>query len=306
MTVETPAPGSADPDSAEAVAALLRHPRFPDAMRHIGARFLTLHSDYFANQQVADEGRYLVCQFALVLHAEYQPDDPESGLTLARLVRRCMAARVMPLSRVEAMVAVLRRSRRLLDAPAGADRRVRRLEPGPLLIAESRQRLRFHFEALDMVLPRRDWLRRLEEDPAFFWAIERERGIYFGDRSGLLGRVPALSAVSAIEAGYLGLVALIDAIDGPPQAPSVVAFPPAAMAERLKLPRAQLLRALKGLEAAGLIEVLAPAGRAIRILPIAVETVATWHAIRLLRFDRCAARAAAARDGAPPDQRHAA
>lgn len=299
MTDHALTPGPADPDDAASIRAMLRHPRFADAMRHIGSRFLALHSDYFANKQVADEGRFLVCQLAMALHADYRPEDPDSGLTLARLVKHCTAARIMPHGRVEAVVSVLRRSRRLVDAPPGGDRRIRRLEPGPLLVAECKQRVRLHFEALDMVVAGRSWLRRLDEDPGFFWAVERERGVYFRERQRLLDRLPALKAVAEIDGGYLTLVALIDAIGGPP-APVDVAFPHVAMADSLHLPRAQLRRALDALEAAGLIKAMGPAGRSIRIHPLAVETLATWHAIRLLRFDRSGAGAAALRDGAPP------
>ena len=291
-TVQTLQTSPAGPNDPDAIAGLLRHPRFPEAMRHIGSRFLLLHSDYFANQQVADEGRFLVCHIAMALHADYRPDEPDSGLTLARLVRRCADSRLMPHGRVEATVAILRRSRRLIDAPPGQDRRVRRMVPGPLLIGEFTQRVRFHFEALDMVLPGRPWLGLLETVPAFFWAVERGRGIYFAERSTLLQRLPAMKTIGEIEAGYLAMVALMDAMEGPPRA-GEVAFPHAEVADRLSLPRAQLRRALGALEGAGLIRALASGGRSIEILPLAIDTMATWHAIRLLRFDDGAARAAA-------------
>lgn len=298
MTFPGPPPGSTDPNNAAAIGVILHHPGFPQAVRHIGARFMALHSDYMVNKLVADEGRYLVCQFAISLHADFRPEDPGSGLTLARLVRQCLAFRIMSHGRIEAMVAMLRRTGRLLDAPPGPDRRIRRLIPGPLLVEEFRERVRFHFQALEMVMPGRSYLRRLEEDPEYYWALERERGVYVADQPSLRLRLPGLAAISDIESGYLVMVALIDAIPGPPE-PCDVAFPFATMADRLRLPRTQLRRVMEGLEAAGLVLPLALGGRLVRLTPLAVETMATWHAIRLLRFDRNGARAAAMRDGYP-------
>jgi hypothetical protein len=298
MTVPGPAPGSADPNDAAMIGQILRHPAFPQAMRLIGRRFLALHADYMVSKLIADEGRYLVCHFAIALHAGYRPEDSGSGLTLSRLMKQCLAFQVLSRGRVEAMVALLRRTGRLVDAPPGPDRRIRRLLPGPPLEAEFRERVRFHLEALEMVMPGRSYLRRLEADPDFYWALERERGVYVADQPSLRLRLPALAAVSDIEGGYLTLVALLDALPDP-IGPGDIAFPHVETAERLRLPRTQLRRVLEGLEAAGLVQPLAPAGHALRVLPLAVETMATWHAIRLLRFDRNGARAAAARDGFP-------
>lgn len=278
--------------STAEIARIRAHPAFPDAFRHIGARFLALQGDYLANKTVADEGRTLVSQFALSLHASYRPEDPASGLTLANLLRNCLNFGVMSHGRVEATVAILRRSGRLLDAPPGPDRRFRRLVPGPLLEAEYRARVRLHLEALEMVLPGRPYLQRLDTDPAYYWAIERERGAYLMRQPAMRVHQPGLAAVTDIEGGYLCLVALIHALpDG--YTPGEVAFPQAEYAQRLDLPRTQLRRALAVIEGAGLIAQHGQGGRHIQVLPGAVETLAAWHALRLWRFDRNAARAVA-------------
>jgi len=280
---------------AAAIARIRAHPAFPDAFRHIGARFLALQGDYLANKTVADEGRTLVSQFALSLHAGWRPEDPASGLTLANLLRVCLKFGVMSHGRVEATVAMLRRSGRLLDAPPGPDRRFRRLIPGPLLEAEYRARVRLHLEALEMVEPGRPYLRRLDTDHAFYWAIERERGAFLMRQPAMRVHQPGLAAVTDIEGGYLCLVALIHALpDG--YTPDEIAFPHAEAAARLDLPRTQLRRALGVLEGQGLIVQQGLGGKRIRVLPAAVETLAGWHALRLWRFERNAQRAAAAMD----------
>lgn len=298
MTVSGPAPGSADPNDEVMISQIMRHPAFPQAMRLISRRFLALHADYMVSKLIADEGRYMVCQFAMSLHAGYQVSQPGSGLTLSRLVRQCLAFRIMSRGRIEAMVAVLRRTGRLVDAPPGPDRRIRRLLPGAPLEAEFRERVRFHLDALDIVMPGRSYSRRLQEDPEYYWALERERGAYIAEQPSLRLRLPGLAAVSDMEGGYATMVALVDALPEP-MGPADIPFPHGEMADRLRMPRTQLRRVLDGLSAAGLVEPLAAGGRTLRVLPLAVETMATMHAIRLLRFDRNGARAAAARDGCP-------
>lgn len=300
MSMTVSPPGAADPDDDTQVEILLQHPRFPDAVRLITDRYLALHRDHLVQKVVSDEGRYLVCQFAISLHADHQPDDPATGLTLSRLTKLCLEFKVMSHGRIEATVALLRRSRRLVDGPPGPDRRRRRLLPGPLLEAEFRERVRFHFEALELVMPGRPYLARLRDDPDFYWAVERARGLLVSTVPSLRLRLPALRALAHVEGGYLVTSALIAAAAqgaGLP-APRELSFPHALMARQLGLTRTQLRRVLAALEGYGLLTSIEPGGKLIRLNALAIETMCAWHAIRLLRFDRFGTQACAERDRA--------
>lgn len=296
MTIAAAGPGQADPSDEGAIATLMAHPRFTDAVRHIGARYLALHADWHIHKLVADEGRFLICQYAICLHAGYDPRWPDSGLTLSRLVRQCTAFGIMAHGRVEAMVALLRSNGRLVDAPPGPDRRIRRLAPSPEMEAEFRDRLRYHLEALDLVMPGRGYLPRLETDPGFFWAFERHRGSMVAALPSLRLRLPGLVALAHVEGGYLVMMALIQGIEGLLR-PTDIIFPVVEQAARLGLSRTQLARVLESLAGMGLIESIDGRIRKVRIMPEAIETMLAWHAVRLLRHDRNAARAAAERDG---------
>jgi len=296
MSIAAAGPGQADPSDEGAIAALCAHPRFADAVRHIGARYLAMHADCRIHKLVADEGRFLICQYAICLHAGHDPRLPGSGLTLGQLVRQCTAFGIMAHGRVEAMVALLRRNGRLLDAPPGPDKRLRRLMPSPEMEAEFRDRLRYHLAALDIVMPGRGYLARLEADPGFFWAFERHRGSMVAALPSLRLRLPGLVALAHVEGGYLVMMALIQAIEGLLR-PSEIGFPVADQAARLGLSRTQLARVLESLAQMQLIENVEGRVRQVRIMPEAIETMLAWHAIRLLRHDRNSARAAAECDG---------
>ncbi len=283
--------GLPDPDDETTIRALIAEPGYAAAMRHLLERFLAIHDGWLVRKMFADESRFFISIYAMWLHATFDPAAPGSGLTLSRLVRECTALGIMAHGRVEAQVAVLRRAGRLLDAPAGPDRRLRRLVPSPALEAEFRERLRLHLETLEMLRPGRGYLQRFKADPAFFWAFQRQRGAMLRAAPIARVRVPKLAAMTAIDGGYLVMVALMLGLASPLR-PGDVVFRPGDEAARLSLPRSQLMRILERLEEAGLIK---NQPRLVQVLPEAVQTMAAFQAVRLLRHDVFCAGAMAER-----------
>ncbi len=288
--------GLPDPDDETTIRALIAEPAYAAATRHLLQRFLAIHDGWLVRKMFADESRFFISIYAIWLHATFDPAEPGSGLTLSRLVQQCTALGIMAHGRVEAQVSVLRRSGRLVDAPTGPDRRIRRLVPSPQLEAEFRERLRLHLETLEMLRPGRGYMHCLDTDPEFFWAFQRQRGAMLRAAPDPRVRSPKLAAMAEIDGGFIVMAALILALESP-LTPAEVAFPLTEQAARLSLPRTQLARVLERLEEAGLIENRPGRVRMVHVLPDAVRTMATFQAVRLLRHDVFCAGAMAERAG---------
>jgi hypothetical protein len=267
---------------------MLAHPDFPAALRRFLGGFLQLQDSWLINKLNADEGRHVLSILAMALHAEHMLDPAQPGLTLARLNQLCVPLGLMSHGRTEAMLGLLRRSRLLLDAPPGPDRRRRRLEPAPELLAQFRMRIGFHLEALELLSPGHGLSAPLEGDARFFWRLSVLRARAIIEEPSLVRRFPPLAAVANTEGGYVVLCALLH---GLPQAerglePGPVALPYAEHAGRFGLSRTQMRRVVQRLAEYGLVRPGPPGGKAIEVLPLAVETMSGLTATRVLRMGR--------------------
>lgn len=283
-----------------ALQRLLAHPDFTTALRGFLGGFLRLQDGWLINKLNADEGRHLLSILAMALHAEHVLEPSRPGLTLARLNQLCVPMGLMSHGRTEATLGLLRRSRLLLDAPPGPDRRRRRLEPAPELVAQFRMRIGFHLEALELLSPGHGLSAPLESDARFFWALSFLRARAIIGEPSLVSRFPPLAAVANTEGGYVVLCALLHALpDGAHGLePGPVALPYAEHAGRFGLSRTQMRRVVQRLADYGMVRPGPPGGKAIEVLPLAVETMSGLTATRVLRMERLGREALSL--GAPP------
>lgn len=276
------------PPPEPALRRMRAHPRFASAMRHMLGGFLRLQDGWLINKLNADEGRHVLTILAMALHAEHVLDPARPGLTLTRMKQLCVPLGLMSHGRTEATLGLLRRSKLVVEAPPGPDRRQRRLEAAPELVGQFRQRIGFHLQALEM-LSRGDGLAaQLEADPRFFWALSLLRGRTNIEEPSLVRHFPPLAAVANTEGGYVVLCALLHALplaEGRP-VPGPVALPYAEHAERFGQSRTQMRRVVQRLAEHGMVRPGAPGGQAIEVLPLAVETMSGLTATRLLRMER--------------------
>lgn len=285
-----------DPDDEAVVRGILSHPAFPDAFRHLTRRFLDIHVGPHVTKLLANEARFHIAQFALALHGERMVGLSDTGITAARLLERCVSRGIISRGRLDATVLTLRQAGWLVDLPPGPDRRMKQLEPGPVLVQSFVDRLAFHLDALEMVMPGVGHAVRLRDDPLFFWAWEAERGRVLSGVPTLRLRVPGLAALAAREGAYAVMVDLMDQADrhggSPPGLPpaGVIPFTLAAQARRQGIARSQLGRILEDMIAHGMVTALPAEQQALRIEPLAVETMRVWYAIRLARFHLFAER----------------
>jgi hypothetical protein len=272
------------------IAGIRGRPGFATAFWILIDRYLALHNGHLVNKLVASEPRYFVTAMVFILQAEYLDGLNPDGVTIAGLVRRCRGPGLtkdgISRGQVIALVELMRKKGRLVLAEGGADRRARRLVPSEAMVIEHRSRTALHFEALDVLFPGSDLLRRLMTDPSFFWAVERARGQLFARLGNPLRHFPRLLAITRHDSGYTVLSCLLQATYGRPglPQPGICALPYAACATRIGISRTQVRRSIGILEEAGLVTVLGRGGEAIQIHPELVDDVANMFAARLLRF----------------------
>ncbi len=109
-----------------------------------------------AMRVVRDMPMYLLLACCMHLHHRRDPDDPRSGITLARvreLYTRGGTRSYAADTHLRDMLAWARLRGLLLPAPPAADARVRRLEPAAPMVAMFRRWLRAFTQARAVVLP---------------------------------------------------------------------------------------------------------------------------------------------------------
>jgi hypothetical protein len=143
-----------DLPSEDTIAAIIAHPRFPEASRTIAAGLVALYQgERVVNLVMPHRVRYMISIFALHLHFASRPDDPNSGLTASRLSKLCVERKICSAGRAEAMLAIMRDYDHLVPAPSEEDRRLRRLVPAEPLFEWHRKRCAHFFAAAAKVLP---------------------------------------------------------------------------------------------------------------------------------------------------------
>ncbi|MGE0565355.1 MAG: hypothetical protein AB7O50_12655 [Pseudolabrys sp.] len=162
------------------VARLRGHPAFAQALRHAclsGIRYY--NGNRLINLLLGDRGRSAMSLLTLYLHQERRPDDPRSGLTLARLKALCADQDIGSPGRIEAFTILMRVLGFLRQDRDAQDRRVRRLTPTDRLYAAHRERWLGMMEAMAFVMPEAQTCRKALADAAFERAFIRRAGEHF-------------------------------------------------------------------------------------------------------------------------------
>jgi len=246
--------------SLGAIAALCGHPSFPDAMRAMLADNVRLYrGNRILNYVGYDRGRLLVGILAYYLHATRSPTDATSGLTAHRLKALCAEQDVCSPGRARAMLSLLQLFGYIAPAP-GSDRRYKLLAPTALLTAFLRERWRAMFAAIALLKPEGAAARAALARDDFLAALTRAVIDQFRTGVRAIAFTPELGAFAEHNAGVMILASLAIAgerDDGmPPSKPIRISI--SELARRFSVSRAHVLRLLREVEAAGLIERAGP------------------------------------------------
>lgn len=281
--------------SAEAIAALTRHPRFDDALRAVLTANVRLYKgNRILNYVGYDRGRLVIAILAFYLHGLRRPDDPGSGLTAQRLKSLCVEQDICSPGRARAMLSLLRLFGYVAPA-AGTDRRFKRLEPTELLIASLRQRWHAVFDAVAMLLPEGDAAGAALGRDDFLAALAHQVVEHY--RTGLraIQFTPELTPFADRNAGLMILFSLAIAGEAddtmPPTRPVHISI--SELARRFSVSRAHVLRLLREAGAEGLIARASAAQEAVTLLPPLSRALRHSGALLFLFFARCAREALA-------------
>ncbi|WP_165914027.1 hypothetical protein [Sinorhizobium americanum] len=150
------------------VDALVQNPQFLEVLQ-AGARTLISMNDLFPRiaRLVAAHQRWMLTQAAYALHLERDPNDADSGITAARLLKIMHETGAASRNTATAFLAELIAYKLLRPANGGRTKRTRPLEPTE--ISENAMRLWFktQMSTLDL-LDGGSRVRRVETDPSIF------------------------------------------------------------------------------------------------------------------------------------------
>jgi hypothetical protein len=283
-----------DRPSPEATAALLLHPRFPEAARMVAEGLVALYRDHHEmNAVLADRVRYIVGVFAIHLHLAGDPDDPQSGLTASRLRRLCVARKVCSAGRADATLADMRAAGHITAAPDDRDRRLRRLAPAAPLLDWHRQRCVYFLGASAKVMAEGLAARAALDAPRFMSHFMAELAATHVAGFHYVEHIPHIGVFYDRNAGGPILMQLL--LSGsrrerfPPARPVPVSI--SALARAFKVSRAHVRRVLGDAAQAGLLDLAGSHEDRCRASDDLLASVRQALATYMLHYTHCASLA---------------
>jgi hypothetical protein len=280
--------------SESATAAVVVHPRFPEAARAVAAGLVALYQgERTVNLVMPDRIRYITSVFAIHLHFAGRPNDPNSGLTASRLARLCVERKICSEGRAESMLGIMRDFGHLVPAPSEEDKRLRRLVPADSLFAWHRKRCAHFFPAAAKVMPEHaDALAALDTPdfmPKFLRHLARTHvtGFHYVEYAPDVRQFYERSAGGPI----LMSIALAGASDDTFPASRPVSISLAGIARDFEVSRAHVRRVVQEGVRAGLLE--RPSGEALELAPRLSDAIRRVLAAYMIHYTHCARLACA-------------
>ena len=278
-----------------ATAAVIAHPRFPEAGRDVARGLVALYQgERIVNLVMPDRIRYMISVFAMHLHFAGRPNDPNSRLTASRLSRLCVERKICSEGRAEAMLGIMREFGHLVPAPSEEDRRLRRLVPAEPLFAWHRKRCAHFFPAAAKVMPEHADALALDAPefmPRFIQHLARTHvtGFYYVEYAADVRQFYKRSAGGQI----LMSIALSGADDDafPPSRPVSISL--AAIARDFEVSRVHVRRVVQEGVSAGLLERAGSSGDQLEISPRLAGAVRRVLAAYMIHYTHCARLACA-------------
>jgi hypothetical protein len=278
----------------EAVAAVQRHPRFPEALRHAASSGVNLYiGNRFLNLMVNDRGRFFITLLAVHLSRVSCDNDPVPGLTVNRMKRICVEHEICSRGRAEAMIMLMRLYGFLAPAGSAASGSRRFLLPTDRLLTLHRERISGMLGAVAMVLPDVQAALARVNDAEYVKAHVSHVCRQFLDGFSFIDQVPDVRMFFERNAGFVTQMRMQLTADGADTFPpaGIVTGSQSALAREFGVSRIHVRRLLNDAVREGFLERVG--AESFRVLPRMRQLTRDWWAAYFLLV-AAAARAALA------------
>jgi len=275
-------------------AALRKHPSFQQALR--------LHAQLIAGNlerskdlvRITSEEAQLTLGIALTaLHLARDPDDPRSGATLSRIQAFAHRYGLASASRVAALVDLKKHTGYWRQIEVSEDRRFKRLEPTEKGKALSKLVAKTTLAPVQLLSDRFDYFQLLQDEPDFRSRYSVEGINLYSSGVRLAAAIPDADFFMSRVAGRQIMFKLwLAFVDRPDASSRVICCRYDRLADSFSVSRGHVRRLVDAAQQRGLLNVQAPGGRAIEILPAFVELQETFTSLAFALLKKAADLAA--------------
>jgi DNA-binding MarR family transcriptional regulator len=229
----------------------------------------------FMVQLLGSAGRSVAFLTLLRLAALEDPNDTSTWLTPGRMQQVAARSRVIKPRTMTEALARLRETGYLASEPMPGDGRQRVLRPTEKALAYYRDWVLVHIRTLALLFPEHDYTAGLEGGPDFLLAQRRAGARVIAQSGQVLARNPEIVLFLKRDAGFLILTILLQSAT---ESGAMSASPISDLADRFGISRTHVRKVLEAAEAAGLLQIRAPAGRAVALSPKLSESFDRYFA----------------------------
>lgn len=265
---------------------LKRHPRFDAAVSNLIDGLATLYgADRRLIRELSEYKRAVTFMLAICIAAGEREEDPETWLTVARLVELAKIMAIGPARRVRRYVEEMRADGHLIETPMAEDRRRHRLHPTEAMLAIDREWVAVFHAPLALMFP---------DEPRYQVAVSQDRAYhhYYRARSLItlamaretMVEHPPVDSFLHQAGGARILATLLQSARDNPDGWTEPGFYSLA-AERSATTRVHVRGILRNAAVAGYVEIGEGQGTRVRATAALVEDFRNWSADSLATTD---------------------
>lgn len=265
----------------EEARAIKKHPNFHRAFEYYAEMYTDVfENNFFLNKVASEDARYFITFELLNLHLNRDPNDCSSGATLSRLQEFAARHYLAGSNRVLAHVSLMKHVAYIVETRNPLDRRVKRLEPTPVLLAILQSEFNNYLRILEMISDANYRLHSMTDGEFIGRVIMHGLNIYF-QNCDLMKDMPAMRLFTGKNGGYEILLKLLitkpTAFNGNSK---IVSFPYATAADAFKVSRAHVRRLMVEAQDTGFVRLLKDGGKQLEILPALTDMVREYISVK--------------------------
>ncbi len=264
----------------------MRQPLFDAAVANLIDGLATLYGDdRRLIRQLSEYKRAVTFMLAICIAAGEREEDPETWLTVAKLVELAEIMAIGPARRVRRYVEEMRADGYLIETPMEEDRRRHRLRTSEAMLAIDREWVAVFHAPLALMFPEEQRYRSaVSQDPAYHHYYRARSLMTLAMARETMVEHPPVDSFLHQAGGARILSTLLQAARDNPDGWTEPGFYSLA-AERSATTRVHVRGMLRTAEAVGYVEIAESRGGQVRATPLLVEDFRVWTADSLATTD---------------------